>query len=147
MLQRGVCLVLGSPDLLVQLAPAICALSFAIRLRFCAMAASMNSFCAPSGPRNLIRLRPRMRLRWANSISTFLRLRPPRSCALVLAKARATSRAGSKMCRGTRRCGVFGQQIGLKEQLLQSLTRARYLLVSSDPGRPLDLSLQPAGQK
>jgi hypothetical protein len=67
----------------------------AILLRFCAMAASRNSSCAPLGPRNRKRRRFRMHLRCANSISTFLR--SLRDCLYrrVLAIARATSLAGS----------------------------------------------------
>ena len=45
------------------------------RRRFWAMAASVNSSCAPRGPRSRRRPSLRMRLRWANSISTRLRSR------------------------------------------------------------------------
>jgi hypothetical protein len=45
--------------------------SLASFLRFWAVAASKNSSLAPLGPRNLRRLSLRIRLRWANSISTF----------------------------------------------------------------------------
>jgi hypothetical protein len=38
------------------------------------VAASRNSSLAPFGPRSRSRVRFRMRLRWANSISTFFRL-------------------------------------------------------------------------
>src|SRR5262249_17391017 len=55
------------------------ATSLASRRRFCAIAASVNSSCAPRGPRNRRRLNLRMRLRWANSIST--RLRSRRDCS------------------------------------------------------------------
>ena len=51
----------------------------ASRLRFCAIAASVNSNCAPLGPRRRNRSRRKMRLRWANSISTFLRSRRDRA--------------------------------------------------------------------
>ena len=43
------------------------ATSFARRRRFCAIAPSVNSSCAPRGPRNLSRPSRRMRLRCANS--------------------------------------------------------------------------------
>jgi hypothetical protein len=51
------------------------AANLARRRRFCAMAASVNSSCAPRGPRRRSRPSLRMRLRWANSISTRLRSR------------------------------------------------------------------------
>ena len=44
---------------------------FAIRRRFWAVAASRNSSCAPLNPLSRSRSSFRMRLRWANSISTF----------------------------------------------------------------------------
>jgi hypothetical protein len=71
------------------------AISFARRRRFCAIAASVNSSCAPHGPRNRSRPSLKMRLRWANTISTRLRLRRDCSKASILASARATSRASS----------------------------------------------------
>ena len=57
----------------------------------------------PLGPRSRNRLSRRMRLRCANSISTFLR--SPRDCAnaSVLARARTTSRAASFTSRTSRR--------------------------------------------
>src|SRR5215207_1146107 len=48
------------------------ATSLASRLRFCAMAASVNLNCAPLGPRRRNRPSRRMRFRCANSISTLL---------------------------------------------------------------------------
>jgi hypothetical protein len=48
-------------------------ISFASLRRFWAVAARWNSSRAPHGPRNRRRSSLRMRLRWANSISTFLR--------------------------------------------------------------------------
>jgi hypothetical protein len=69
------------------------ATSLARRLRFCAIAASVNSNCTPLGPRRRNRPSLRMRFRCANSISTFLRSRRDCSNALVFASARATSRA------------------------------------------------------
>src|SRR5205807_1603675 len=50
-------------------------ISMAILRRFWAVAARWNSSRAPFGPRNRSRSSFRMRLRWANSISTFLRSR------------------------------------------------------------------------
>ena len=61
------------------------------------MAPSVNSSCAPRGPRNLSRPSRKMRLRWANSISTRLRLRRDCSNAGVPTRARARSRASSWM--------------------------------------------------
>jgi hypothetical protein len=52
------------------------------------MAPSVNSSCAPRGPRNLSRPSRKMRLRWANSISTRLRLRRDCSNAGVLTPGR-----------------------------------------------------------
>ena len=65
------------------------------------MAPSVNSSCAPRGPRNLSRPSRKMRLRWANSISTRLRLRRDCSNAGVPTRARARSRASSWMLRGS----------------------------------------------
>src|SRR6516165_11337939 len=56
------------------------------------MAASVNSNWTPLGPRRRKRLSRKMRLRWANSISTFLRSRRDCANASVLASVRATSR-------------------------------------------------------
>ena len=53
------------------------------------MAPSVNSSCAPRGPRNLSRPSRKMRLRWANSILTRLRLRRDCSNAGVPTRARA----------------------------------------------------------
>jgi len=50
-------------------------ISFASLRRFWAVAARRNSSRAPHGPRSRRRSRRRMRLRWANSISTFFRCR------------------------------------------------------------------------
>src|SRR5271170_5910785 len=51
------------------------AINLAILRRFWAVAARRNSSWAPQGPRSRNRPSLRMRLRWANSISTFLRSR------------------------------------------------------------------------
>lgn len=82
----------------------------AIRLRFWAVAAIKNSARAPLRPRSRRRSSFMMRLRWANSISTFLR--SLRDClhSVVCAMDRATSRAPSWMLRAILRNGVFGQR-------------------------------------
>ena len=49
-----------------------CAASLASLRRFWAIAASVNSSCAPRGPRSRRRPSFRMRFKWANSISTRL---------------------------------------------------------------------------
>jgi hypothetical protein len=77
--------------------------------RFWAVAASKNSSFAPNGPRNRNRLRPRMRLRWAKSISTFFRSRIEMTYCLVLAISRATWRASSCSSRVIERKSIFGQ--------------------------------------
>jgi len=61
-----------------------------------------------------------MRLRWANSISTFLRSRRDVRPCQDLAISRALSRACSWIERGTFRAGVFGQHLGLNAQASQS---------------------------
>ena len=68
---------------------------FAILRKFCAVAANKNSSWAPHRPRSRSRSSFKMRLRWANSISTFLRCRPDLLNASVSAILRATSRAPS----------------------------------------------------
>jgi len=66
-----------------------------------------------------------MRLRWANSISTFLRsLRDWLYCG-VFAMDRATSRAPSWMLRAIFRNGVLGQQRSFIPQSTQSAWLAR----------------------
>ena len=65
------------------------------RRKFWAMAARVNSSWAPRGPRNRRRPSVRIRLRWANSISTRFRACRDRSKASVPASERATSRASS----------------------------------------------------
>ena len=80
--------------------------------RFWAVAASRNSSFAPHaphGPRNRNRPSPRMRLRWAKSISTFFRSRIEMTYCLVLAMSRATWRASSCSSRVILRVSVFGQ--------------------------------------
>ena len=95
-------------------------ISLAILRRFWAAAARWNSSRALHGPRNLRRSSFRMRLRCANSISTFLRSRLETSQASVFERSRARSRAPSWIERGTRRCGSLGQQRGFNAQALQS---------------------------
>ncbi|SDK46249.1 diguanylate cyclase (GGDEF) domain-containing protein [Aliiruegeria lutimaris] len=63
--------------------------SLASFLRFCAVAARRNSSLAPFGPRSRSRLRPSIRFRWANSISTFFRSFMAISYWSVLARSRA----------------------------------------------------------
>ena len=58
--------------------------------RFWAVAASKNSSFAPFGPRNRSLPNPRIRLRWAKSISTFFLSRIEMAYCLVLAMSRAT---------------------------------------------------------
>ena len=101
-------------------------MSFASFLRFWAVAARWNSSRAPHGPRNRSRRRPRMRLRWANSISTFFRSLQEMAYCRVCEMARATSRAGSYIDLVTLRCGSFGQHFGFRPQAWQSAFRARY---------------------
>src|SRR3546814_10554558 len=67
--------------------------SIARRRRFCAVAASVNSSLAPLSPRSRKRVTFRMRLRWAKSISIFLRRRRDRAYSGVVLIRRATSRA------------------------------------------------------
>jgi hypothetical protein len=57
------------------------------RLRFWAVAARRNSSLASFGPLKRSRARRRIRLRWANSISTFFRRRPASDCRKSLVPA------------------------------------------------------------
>jgi hypothetical protein len=91
----------------------------------CAVAARRNSSLAPHGPRSRKRPTRRMRLRWANSISTFFRRRQAASYSGVEARARATSRASSCRLRGILRATAFGQQRALSSQTSQSSLLAR----------------------
>jgi hypothetical protein len=68
---------------------------------------------------------PRMRLRWANSISTRLRSRRDCAKALVSASARAALRASSLKLRGILRSGALGQHRGFGGQGPQSEVLAR----------------------
>src|SRR6476659_4585830 len=93
--------------------------------RFWAVAARRNSSCAPVGPRSRRRSSLRMRLRWANSISTFLRSRRDVFPSEDLAITRAMSRAPSWIERGTLRAGLFGQHLDLRAHPSQSRLLAR----------------------
>ncbi len=66
-----------------------------------------------------------MRLRWANSISTFFLSLQEIVYWVVWAMARATSREGSKIDQVTLRCGSFGQHLAFRLQASQSPLRAR----------------------
>ena len=82
---------------------------FAIRRKFCAVAASRNSSCAPLGPRSRNRSSFKMRFKWANNISTFLRCRRECRYAGVSPMDLATSLDSSCTLRAIFRIGVFGQ--------------------------------------
>src|SRR3954471_5482554 len=70
-------------------------MSLASFLRFWAVASKWNSSRAPFGPRSRNRSRRRMRLRWASSISIFLRCLRDLRRSSDLAMSRAMSRAPS----------------------------------------------------
>ena len=99
--------------------------SLASLRRFCATAASRNSSLAPNGPRNRRRLRRRIRLRCANSISTFFRSRRDWRYSGVPARSLTASRAASWTLLGTLRCGCPGQHLVLRAHAAQSDCRAR----------------------
>src|SRR5215207_9028598 len=99
--------------------------SLASLRRFWAVAARWNSSLAPFGPRSLRRSSFRMRLRCANSISTFFRCRREVTYSFVAAMSLAISRAPSWIERGILRAGVLGQHCGLSEQASQSSLLAR----------------------
>ena len=99
---------------------AIGASHFAIRRKFCTVAAIRNSSLAPLKPRNLNRSSLRILLRCANSISTFFLSLRDCLYSAVLAIARATSRADSCTLRAILRTGVFGQHRALIGQTAQS---------------------------
>ena len=81
--------------------------------RFCTVAASRNSSPAPLRPRNLSRSSFMIRLRWANSTSTFLRSLRDWWYSGVPAIARAISRDSSCTLRTIFRFVMFGQQRAL----------------------------------
>ena len=101
-------------------------LSFANFRRFWAVAARVNSSWTPHGPRNRSRPSPRMRLRCANSISTFLR----RPCAFGLNSDavhwRAKSLTISYFSRWTARASELGQHFSFSSHPVQSDFSARY---------------------
>jgi hypothetical protein len=97
----------------------------ASRLRFWAVAASRNSSLAPFGPLRRKRVTRRIRLRWANNISTFFRRRQASTYSGVAACARATSRASSCRSRGILRARALGQDWALSLQVSQSNLLAR----------------------
>ncbi|SFI76369.1 hypothetical protein SAMN03159342_04871 [Pseudomonas sp. NFPP04] len=99
------------------------------RRRFCTAAASVNSSVAPLMPRSRKRSRFRMRLRWANNISTFLRSWRERTYAGVVAIRRATSRAASWTLRAILRNAVFGQHLAFIGQATQSVCLDRKIMV------------------
>src|SRR5438445_3265918 len=102
------------------------------------MAASVNSSCAPRGPRSLSRFSLKIRFRCANNISTRLRSRRDCSKASVLESARAMSRASSLMSSGIMRAGVFGQHLDLRGHAPQSRVLAIYRSIFSERMRPVD---------
>ncbi len=77
--------------------------------KFCAVTASTHSSLAPHGPRSRKRASRNMRLRGANSISTFFRRRQVASYAGVSTSARAKSRESSSRSRRIFRATAFGQ--------------------------------------
>ena len=100
---------------------------FASLRRFWAVAASMNSSFAPHGPRNRNRPSPRMRLRWAKSISIFFRSRIEIAYCLVFAISRATCRASSCSSRVILRASAFGQHFIFDGHAWQVCFSAWYL--------------------
>ena len=123
------------------------ATSLASLQRFWAIAASVNSSCAPQGPRSLSRLSLKMRFKCANSISTRLRSRRDCSNALVPASARATSRASSLISRGIMRAGVFGQHLDLRGHGPQSRVLAIYRNLCSARMRRSSSKACPSGRR
>ena len=99
-------------------------MSFASFRRFWAVAARWNSSRAPHGPRNRSLPKPRMRLRWANSISTFFRSLHEIAYCLILAMSRATWRASSCSSRVILRASALGQHLGFEGQAWQVSFRA-----------------------
>lgn len=102
-----------------------CGSSFASFLKLWAVGARWNSSRAPHGPCNRSRPRPRIRLRWAKSISTFFRSLQEIAYWVVWVMARATSREGSWIDRVTLRFGCVGQHRTLSPRASQSVLRAR----------------------
>ena len=94
--------------------------SLAILRRFWAVAARRNSSFAPHGPRNRSRFRPKIRLRWAKSISTFFLSFIEMTYCSVLAMSRATCRASSCSSRVILRASALGQHFALDGQAWQT---------------------------
>ena len=92
----------------------------AILRKFCAVAASKNSSLAPFRPRRRNLSNRRMRLRCANSISTFFRCRRDWAYRFVVDSWRAPSRADSFTWRAILRCVVLGQHFDFSSQPAQS---------------------------
>lgn len=92
-----------------------------MRLRFCTVTAKVNSSVAPVSPRSRKRSSFMIRLRWANSISTFFRSQRETRYSGVLAMRRATSRAASWMLRAILRNAVLGQHFAFSGQIAQSV--------------------------
>lgn len=101
--------------------------SLASLRRFWAVAARRNSSFAPHGPRSRSLPRPRMRLRCANSISTFFLSFIETAYCSVLAISRATWRASSCSSRVMDQASAFGQHCCFDGQAWQVSFRARYL--------------------
>lgn len=89
------------------------------------MAARRNSSRAPQGPRNRNRSRRRMRLRCAKEHLDLLPLAARDGVRLGLGDLTSYIPGSSWMLRGTFRAGVFGEQMGLSVQALQSYLLAR----------------------
>lgn len=96
------------------------ATSVASRLGFCAIAARTNSSWAPRGRRSRRRPSFRMRFRWANRISIFLRSRRDFSKLFGADERSGNVSACSWMSRGILRDGSFGQHWGLSGHTSQS---------------------------
>jgi hypothetical protein len=132
------------PTILFQAGSGI-GISFASFLRFWTVAASINSSCAPFGPRNLRRSSLRMRLRCANSISTFLRRRR----AMRPCHVRSGMPCRGHLCRSiAARTGlVLLDSIEASGGRLGSHTCSRYRNVAPSLIRePVVVSIVPPGQ-
>jgi len=103
---------------------------FADLRRFWAIAARRNSSFAPQGPGNRNLPRPRRRLRWAKSLSTFfpsfIEMSYWRVLAISRATWRATWRASSCSSRAILRASAFGQPFIFDGQAWQVCFSAWY---------------------
>ena len=104
-------------------------------LRFWPVAARRNSSFAPHGPRSRSCTKPRMRLRWAKSISTFFRNLIEIGYYLVLAISRAIWRASSCSSRVILRASAFGQHFIFHGQAWQ-VRFQRLIFGDAFAGRP-----------